>query len=246
MHRLAGDRAGMERAPAGEVEEAGGDAVAEPAAAEVARDPHRAVGGLDQHVDVVVPGADRSELLLGARAQRPRPPPVRHLLAQLGHLRPCRRVEERVLDPGGVLAAHAEADPGGALVGDPRQVGANVVDMERRAHGHHAAADVVADAARRHHLAVGGDAADRHGVADMVVGHERRLGHPAVAGDGRDLGDRLRVVRIAVDPEPAVQELAVGALLDDHRATAIGGALTVLRFGGHALIMPRFGGGCRV
>src|SRR4029079_4161154 len=80
-----------------------------------------------------------------------------------------------------------------------------------------AAADVVADAARGHHVAVGGDAPDRHGVAEVVVGHERALGPPAVAGDRADLLHGLRIERVAEHADPAPVQLAVGLMLDDHR-----------------------------
>ncbi len=217
VHRLAGDLAGVEVAPGREIEKAGRDAVTEAAASEMAGDPERSVGGLDQEVDVVVAGADRPQLLLRARAQRPRPLSAANLLGQLRHLVPRRRLEERVVDRSRILAPHAEADPAGDLVGQPGQVGADVVERDRRPHRHDAAADVVAHPARRHHVAVGGDAADRHRVAEVVVGHERRLGHPAVPGDGADLLHRLRIEGVAEHADPAPVQLAVGLMLDDHR-----------------------------
>src|SRR5207249_38848 len=102
----------------------------------------------------------------------------------------------------------------------PPQVSAHVIEPEGGAHGHYPAADVIADAARRDHVAIGGDAADGHRVSDVVVGHEHRLAHPAVPGHGPDLRHGLKVVRVAVDANQPVVELPIRALLDDHRLAA--------------------------
>ena len=55
-----------------------------------------------------------------------------------------------------------------------------------------AAGDVEADADDRDLVPVGGDAADRHDVAEVAVGHQRRaLG---AAGDVLELRERVRLV----------------------------------------------------
>src|SRR4029079_1530855 len=90
---------------------------------EMAGRPDRAVGGLDQQVDVVVAAADRAELRLRPGAQRPAVLAARDLFGQLGDLAPDRRVEQRVVDRRLVLAAEAEADAGADRGRQPAQVG---------------------------------------------------------------------------------------------------------------------------
>ena len=102
--------------------------MAEAATAEVCGDPDRAVGRLDQQVDVVVAGSDRAQLCLGALSQRPRALAPGDLLGQLRYGGPCLRVEQPVLDAGGILAADPEAEAARDLVGQPSQVAPHLVD----------------------------------------------------------------------------------------------------------------------
>ena len=160
-----------EAAAGGEREEARRGLVAEPARAEVHADPDEAVVAREQ-VDVVVARADRAELV------------ARHLheSALRAEVGLEDRVEHRVVDRLGVVASHAEGDAREDVVHDARQVGAHVVDADVGADGLVAAADVVADAARRDVVRVGEHAADRLRVADVAVGADR--GGDGVAGLG--------------------------------------------------------------
>jgi len=156
-------------------QEARGDGVAEAARPEVHADPDR-VALVDEHVHVVVAGADGAQLLPRLAAQRP------PMLG--GHRVPRRILEERVVGRGvvrAVLPADAEADLGLDLVRDGVQPAAalllaatQVVQHEVGADRRVAARDVEADAHHRHLIAVRGHAADRHHVAQMPIRHQRR------------------------------------------------------------------------
>ena len=145
---------------------------------------------VDEDVDVVVAAADGAELRPGLAAQ-----PVARVARQRI---PCPALEQRMIDRGivgAVLPADAERDDVLNLVGDLRQP----IDAVRRAvqrqvgaNRRVAAGDVEPDADHRHLLGVGSHAADRHDVAQMPVGHQRRaLG---AAGDIVELRQRVGFV----------------------------------------------------
>ena len=137
--------------------------MAEAARAEVHADPDAAVLVL-HHVDVVVARADRAEL----RLRELRELPLRR------EVRVADRVEHRVVGPLGRRHAHAERDAPRDLAhhrldtAERVEVGARQLGPRRLV----AAADVVADARRRHVALVGDAAADRLAVARVVVGAE--------------------------------------------------------------------------
>ena len=145
-----------------------------------------------EHVDVVVAAADRAEL----RARLARERLARVLAGTASH---AGALEQRMVDRrvvGAVLAADAERHdrPGSRrrspveLVGEVGRPVQGEVGADRGV----AAGDVEPDADDRHLFLVGGDAADRHHVADVAVGHQRRaLG---AAGDVLELRERVRLV----------------------------------------------------
>ena len=88
-------------------------------------------------------------------------------------------IDRRVV--GAILPPDAEAHGAGDLVGEPVERraapprrAAERVEREVGADRGVAAGDVEADADDGHLVAVRRDAADRHDVADVAVGHERR------------------------------------------------------------------------
>jgi hypothetical protein len=101
----------------------------------------------------------------------------------------------------GARRAHAGGDRAEELVDQRLEPRADLLDRERAREQAHAAVDVVADAARRDHPAVGvegGDAADREAVPPVDVGHgDRGADDPRQAGDVGDLGERLVPFEVA-------------------------------------------------
>ncbi len=91
----------------------------------------------------------------------------------------------------------ARADPGGNIaaqrIGQDFPHLGDVLGADPGRQGAHAAGNIEADAAGRHHAAglgiEGGDAADGEAVAPMGVGHG--IGGAHDAGQGRDIGDLL-------------------------------------------------------
>jgi hypothetical protein len=182
--------AAVERQPLRECEEARRGLVAEAARAEVHADPDPVVLLVAEQVDVVIPGADRAELLPGEAGERALrlEPGVPDLL------------DHRVVARAPVVAPDAERDPPEDLVHDPRQVVLDVGEGQVGARGLVAAGNVEADSGRGDVAAVGDHAADRHGVAEVAVGAEHALrallGRDAVL----ELRDRCRVV-LSEDPD---------------------------------------------
>ena len=146
---------------------------------------------VDEDVDVVIAAADRAELLarLVAQVARARAAArVPRRATRTADDRPAHR-PTRFLRPmpnemtSWISSASSREAAGEARRAVQRQIGAN-----RGV----AAGDVEADADDRHLLAVGGDAADRHDVAEVAVGHER--GALGAAGDVLELRQRVRLV----------------------------------------------------
>ena len=79
---------------------------------------------------------------------------------------------------GSVVQRSGVAEPSSVQIGADRRV---------------AAGDVEADAHDRDLLAIGGDAADRHHVAEVAVGHQRRA-----LGAARDVGQLGQGVRLVL------------------------------------------------
>jgi hypothetical protein len=145
--------------------------VSEAAAAEVDADPDPAVL-VSEDVDVVIAAADGAELLAGLVAE----------VAPHAHRQrlPGRRLEQRVINRRivrSVLAPDAERQhvldlvgDGLQAIGEPRGPGQRQVGANRRV----AARDVEAHADHRDLFVVAGDAADRHDVTQVAVGHDRQ------------------------------------------------------------------------
>src|SRR5258705_10607972 len=107
-----------------------------------------------------------------------------------------------MVDPLVVLAPHAKADDAEDFVHDGGDVGAHVTDDGVGQNGLVSAGDVVADPGRADLVAVRHDAADRHGVSQVMVGHQ---GY-AIRGAGAvlDLTTRSLVYRGAQDVTSSV------------------------------------------
>ena len=152
------------------LDEVGGQLVAEAARAEVDADPGAAplVG---EQVDEVVAGADRAELRTGQVAERRRRREV-----------PGRGVvEQLVVDRLRVLAPDAERQRAPQVVHDEADVAADLRGVGIQQHGLVPAPDVEPRPRRADPVRVGDHPADRHGVAQVVVGHERRSLRPMSA-----------------------------------------------------------------
>ena len=137
-----------------------------------------------EQVDVVVAGPHRAELR-GRQLLE---------LADTGRAPGLGVVEQRMLDPLGILAADPERDHARDVVDDrPDAVGdRRPLDVEPRRHV--AAGDVEADAGDRDVLRIGHDPADRLRVAEVAVGAQHRSRRRAYRGTTRKLRDRARVV----------------------------------------------------
>ncbi len=137
-----------------------------------------------EQVDVVVAGPHGAELR-GRQLLE---------LADAGRAPGFGVVEQRILDPLGVLAPDPERDRARDVVDDrPDPVGdRRLGDVEPRRHI--AAGDVEADAGDRDVLRIGHDPADRLRVAEVAVGAQHRSRRRADRGAARQLRDRARVV----------------------------------------------------
>ena len=171
----------------GDRHEARGDGVPEAARAEVDAHPDALVF-VGEDVDVVIAGADRTELLARQLAQ------AIALVETRRHSRPGLVIEERMI-AGGILRGVGPPDAERDLALDPvgerlellaRKVGRDEVGQHRAV----AASDVETDAGDRDPPPIGGHAADRHDVAQVAVGHERYA-----FGPPRDIGELRQGIR---------------------------------------------------
>jgi hypothetical protein len=98
---------------------------------------------------------------------------TRHLLERRNRLQlPGHIIEQGMIYPFVVLAANTEADNRPHVVHDSGDARTQLHAGHIKTHGLVAAADVVANTGRADRILVCHHSADRHTVADMVVGHE--------------------------------------------------------------------------
>ncbi|CCE07269.1 hypothetical protein BRAS3843_2020030 [Bradyrhizobium sp. STM 3843] len=139
--------------------------MAETTAAEMHADPDEA-GLIAHQIDIVVARTHRAELSDG----------LLPVLAHVGLAPGIGVVEQLMLDALCILAADAEGDHLGDILGDRTDLVLDLTELSIETHGHVAAADVEADAGDADLLLIGDHAADRLGIAEMAVGADH-AGH---------------------------------------------------------------------
>ncbi len=132
-----------------------------------------------EKVDVVVAAADRAELRAGG------------ILELRSHVDVPRRVviEQLMIHIDLVLSADPERQIVEYEVHDRRDVLPDLVGIGIQQHGLVATGNVVSNAGRAHHPVVGDHATDRHGIPEMMIGHQRNAFRILLAVD--DLVDRV-------------------------------------------------------
>ena len=184
--------------------------MAEAAASKVNANPDIAIL-VARQVDVVVPGADGSEL--GDRL----PAVTLHVALDPG----VAVVEELMVDALGIGSTDAKRDHLRDVAGEQGRRVADRREWSVEAGGHVAAADVEADAGDADLLLIGDDATNRLGITEMAIGADHAFDDIADRHAVSHLGDGGLIV-LAVDLQgrilkarllwPQVRDLRTGSL----------------------------------